>query len=342
MKRTILPGLISLSMLTLFLVSCQKQSELRSDETPTADLTIAAIIQNKDLALTLKSDQAGATARGSAGRQVKFNYLAAALARTGLTKVLATTDGSYTLFAPTNDAFIDAGFASVQDIMNAPVDVLKPILLYHVLGAEVTSGNVPAGPNAAVTTLNGADAYVTRKPDGSVFINGVPVILADVNAVNGVIHVIDKVLIPPTGNIVQTAIAANPEFTYLVAAVLRASQGSVNVAGLLSGAGPFTVFAPTNQAFINAGFPTIASITNASPAALTPILAYHVIGARVFSSDLTNGMQPAMFAGGTTTITLTGGPKIKGNNNSTASNIVKTDIVTTNGVIHVIDAVLFP
>lgn len=329
-------------MLTFFLVSCQKQSELRPDETPTSSQTISAIIENKNFALSLKSDQAGATARGSAGRQVKFNYLAAALARTGLTKVLATTDGSYTLFAPTNDAFIDAGFATVQDIMNAPVDVLKPILLYHVLGTEVTSGNVPAGPNAVVNTLNGADAYVTRKQDGSVFINGVAVILADVNAVNGVIHVIDKVLIPPTGNIVQTAIAASPEFTYLVAAVLRASQGSVNVAGLLSGAGPFTVFAPTNQAFINAGFPTIASITNASPAALTPILAYHVIGARIFSSDLSNGIQPVMFAGGTTTITLTGGPKIKGNGNSTASNIVKTDIVCTNGVIHVIDGVLLP
>jgi uncharacterized surface protein with fasciclin (FAS1) repeats len=342
MNRKILPGIFGFAMLTLFLVSCQKQSELKPDETGNSNNTIAAIIQNKNLVLTLTSDQADASARGSAGRQVRFNYLAAALARTGLTKELATLDGSYTLFAPTNEAFIDAGFATVQDIMNAPVEVLTPILLYHVLGAEVTSGNVPAGPNAAVTTLNGADAYVTRKPNGSVFINGVQVILADVNAVNGVIHVIDKVLIPPTGNIVQTAIAANPEFTYLVAAVLRASQGSVNVAGLLSGAGPFTVFAPTNQAFINAGFPTIASITNASPAALTPILAYHVIGARVFSSDLSNGMQPAMFAGGTTTITLTGGPKIKGNSNSTASNIVKTDIVCTNGVIHVIDGVLLP
>lgn len=329
-------------MLTLFLVSCQKQSELAPDEQPTASQTIAAIIENKNLTLSLKSDQAGATARGSAGRQVKFNYLAAALARTGLTKVLATTDGSYTLFAPTNDAFIDAGFATVQDIMNAPVDVLKPILLYHVLGTEVTSGNVPTGPNAAVNTLNGADAYVTRKQDGSVFINGVAVILADVNAVNGVIHVIDKVLIPPTGNIVQTAIAANPEFTYLVAAVVRASQGSTNVAGLLSGTGPFTVFAPVNQAFINAGFATINDIMNASPATLTTILGYHVIGARVFSSDLVNGMTPTMFLGGTTTITLTGGAKIKGNGNPTASNIVKTDIVCTNGVIHVIDGVLLP
>jgi uncharacterized surface protein with fasciclin (FAS1) repeats len=111
---------------------------------------------------------------------------------------------------------------------------------------------------------------------------------------------------------------------------------------LLSGTGPFTVFAPVNQAFINAGFPTIASIMNASPDALTPILAYHVIGARVFSSDLSDGMTPTMLSGGATTISLIGGAKIKGNGNATASNIVKTDILCTNGVIHVIDGVLLP
>jgi uncharacterized surface protein with fasciclin (FAS1) repeats len=283
-----------------------------------------------------------ATARASAGRQVRFSYLAAALARTGLTKVLASLDGSYTLFAPTNDAFVAAGFTSIQDIMNAPVEVLKPILLYHVLGVEVSSANVPAGPNAAVQTLNGSDVYVTRKQDVSVFVNAAPVILANVNAVNGVIHVIDKVLIPPTGNIVQNAIAAKPEFTYLVAAVLRASQGATNVASLLSGTGPFTVFAPVNQAFIDAGFATINDIVTANPDVLTSILGYHVIDARVFSSDLTNEMTPGMLLGGNTTITLTNGPMIMGNNNSRASNIVKTDIVSTNGVIHVIDRVLLP
>jgi uncharacterized surface protein with fasciclin (FAS1) repeats len=334
--------LISGIFISLFMISCRKQADLQTGaEVPTATNTIASIINNPSFTLTIP-ENGEATARGAAGRQVRFNFLAAALAHTGLTKTLATYDGNYTLFAPTNDAFIAAGFNSVQAIMSTPVEVLKPVLLYHVLGIKVMTANVPAGPNAAVATLNGADLYATRKPDGSVFINGTPVIFADVNAVNGVIHVIDKVLLPPTGNIVQTAVAANPEFTYLVAAVLRASQGGTNVAALLSSNGPFTVFAPVNQAFINAGFPTIAAIMSADPDALTPILAYHVIGARVFSSDLVNGMTPNMLAGGTTTITLAGGAKIKGNGNTTASNIVKTDIVSTNGVIHVIDAVLLP
>lgn len=341
MKKTILSSAITVIMLAILLPACQKESNLQPADPGTADQTIAGIIQNPNLVLTTTESNIE-NGRGGAGRQVRFNYLAAALARTGLTKQLATFDGSYTLFAPSNDAFIAAGFATIQDIMNAPVEVLTPILLYHVLGTEVTAANVPAGPNAAVQTLNGANVYVTRKSSGAVFINGTPVIVADVNAVNGVIHVIDRVLIPPTGNIVQTAIAANPEFTYLVAAVLRASQGSTNVAGLLSGTGPFTVFAPVNQAFINAGFATVNDIMNANPATLTSILGYHVIGARVFSSDLVNGMTPTMYLGGTTTITLTGGAKIKGNGNATASNIVKTDIVTTNGVIHVIDRVLLP
>jgi uncharacterized surface protein with fasciclin (FAS1) repeats len=339
MKKFFYAGFFSLFIL---LVGCQKQVELQKEADPSTEKeTIAGIISNPDFTINTGGN-GDSESRASGGGQVRFNFLAAALAHTGLTKALATFEGQYTLFAPSNEAFINAGFTSVQSIMSTPADALRPILLYHVLGIKVTAANVPAGPNAAVTTLNGANLYATRKPNGSVFINGTPVIAADINAVNGVIHVIDRILMPPVGNIVGTAIAANPEFSYLVAAVLRASQGGTDVAGLLSGTGPFTVFAPVNQAFINAGFATIADITNASPAALTSILAYHVIGARVFSSDLVNGMTPTMFAGGTTTITLAGGPKIKGNSNPSAFNIVKTDIVCTNGVIHVINGVLLP
>jgi len=341
--KKLLSGGIILSFLITALIGCQKQNDLPSaNEINTAEETIARIIENNQTVITVNNSTAQTTARASGGKQVRFTYLAVALARTGLIKELAKFDGAYTLFAPTNDAFMNAGFNSIQDIMKTPVEALTPILLYHVVGLKVKAADVPAGPNAEVPTLNGAKIYATRKTDGSVFINGTAVIYADIKAVNGVIHVIDRILIPPTGNIVQTAIAANPEFTYLVTAVTRASQGSTNVAALLSGAGPFTVFAPVNQAFINAGFPTIASIMNANPNDLTPILAYHVIPARIFSSDLSNGITPTMLAGGTTTITLTGGPKIKGNTNTAAANIVKTDIVSTNGVIHVIDGVLLP
>ena len=340
MKKSIFSWGMLLAVCLFITTGCQKQNDAVNELNNLEKESIAAIIQNPNTSFAIKNSSSSLAARGSAGRQVKFTYLAAALARTGLTSTLSTLSSNYTLFAPTDDAFKAAGFMTIQDVMKAPKEVLTPILLYHVIGAKVLAAQVPAGPNAAVETLNGADVYVTSNSNG-VFINGSPVIVADVKAANGVIHVIDNILMPPVGNIVATAVA-NPDFSYLVAAVLRASQGSTNVAALLSGDGPLTVFAPTNQAFINAGFATIADITAASPDALTPILAYHVVVGRVFSSDLTNNMSVPMYAGGNTTITLTGGPKIKGNGNAMAHNIIKTDIVTTNGVIHVIDGVLLP
>ena len=146
---------------------------------------------------------------------------------------------------------------------------------------------------------------------------------------------------PPTGNIVHVA-PGNSNLTYLVVAVLRASEGSTNVASVLSTTNGLTVFAPSNQAFINAGFPTIASIQAANPNTLANILTYHVIAARVFSSDLTEGAMPTTVNGGKVTVTLSGGAKVKGNSNTTASNITATDILATNGIVHLIDQVLLP
>jgi uncharacterized surface protein with fasciclin (FAS1) repeats len=342
MKKGLFSWGTLLCVCLIIATGCQKQNDAVADVNKFGNELIAAIIQNPGTSFTVKGGT-GSTGsnRASAGRQVKFTYLAVALARTGLTSTLSTLSSNYTLFAPTDDAFKAAGFKTIQDVVKAPKEVLTPILLYHVLGAKVLAAQVPTGPNAAVETLNGADAYVTSNSNG-VFINGSPVIVADVKAANGVIHVIDNILMPPVGNIVATAIA-NPDFSYLVAAVLRASEGTTNVAALLSGDGPLTVFAPTNEAFMKAGFATTADIAAADPDFLTSILAYHVVAGRVFSSDLTNNMSVPMFAGGNTIITLNGGAKILGEGNGMqAHNITKTDIVTTNGVIHVIDGVLLP
>ena len=271
----------------------------------------------------------------------RFQYLTVAVTRAGLVGTLSDKNAQLTLFAPTNQAFQDAGFPTVESVATAPIETLKAILLYHVLGTEVKAHQIPLAANTEVNTVASKPVYVTRTAAGKVFINGVSVIQKDWDAVNGVVHVISRVLIPATGTIVQTA-QGNANLSYLVAAVLRASQGSVNVASVLSSAGPFTVFAPTNQAFKNAGFATIDAINAADPAVLTPILTYHVIGARIFSSDLTEGAEPVTVNGGKVKISLAGGPKVKGKSNSSASNIILTDIVTTNGVVHVIDQVLLP
>lgn len=267
-----------------------------------------------------------------------FSILKAAVVRAELQNTLATTP-NLTVFAPNNAAFIAAGLT--EAVVNSTAkETLQAILTYHVLGTKVVSSSVPAGPNAEVTTLNGAKVYATRGASG-VFINGVKVVTADVNASNGVIHVIDRVLLPPSGNIVQVA-QANANFSYLVAAVLRADASGTSISGALSAAGPLTVFAPVNQAFIDAGFPTIASINAADPNTLKNILLYHVVAARVFSSDLTEGAQPTTAQGGKVTIKLAGGAKLRGVSNTSDANITATDIVTTNGVIHVIDKVLLP
>ncbi|MRX46089.1 fasciclin domain-containing protein [Pedobacter puniceum] len=269
----------------------------------------------------------------------EFSFLEAAVIKADLVGALSGA-GPLTVFAPTNQAFINAGFANEAAVSALSKETLVSILTYHVVGSRILSSQIQTAANSPVQTLAQTNVFVTKDQRG-VFVNGAQVVQADVQASNGVIHVINKVLMPAVGNIVQAA-QGNANLSYLVAAVLRASEGTTNVAAALSAAGPLTVFAPTNQAFINAGFATTAAIQQASPATLTSILTYHVIGARVLSTDLTEGATPTTLNGGTVTISLSGGAKVRGAGNTSASNITSADIITTNGVVHVIDQVLLP
>jgi uncharacterized surface protein with fasciclin (FAS1) repeats len=268
----------------------------------------------------------------------EFSILKAAVVKAGLAPTL-DGKGPLTVFAPNNDAFAASGL-SLATVSSLPAETLNKILLYHTLAEKVLAMDVPAGPNAAVKTVEGDSIFLTRNNKG-VFVNGTPVTKADVQATNGIIHVISHVLMPPAGNIVQVA-QSDTVFSYLVAAVLRASQGNTNVADVLKGNGPFTVFAPTNSAFRNAGFASIADINNADPNTLASILTYHVISGRIFTSDLSDGEQPATLNGGKLTIGLGGNATVKGNKNTSGANIINTNIVATNGVVHVIDKVLLP
>ena len=290
-----------------------------------------------------KKDDAPALIDTSITAQVvssaNLSLLEAAVIKAELTGTLSGA-GPFTVFAPTDAAFAASGI-TLSTINSLDTADLEAILLYHVLTSEVGSGSVPAGPNAKVITAGGDSVFVTKNLSG-VYVNGVMVSQADIDASNGVIHLISSVLIPPSGNIVETAQSLS-DFTFLVAAVLRASQGSTNVAAILSSNGPFTVFAPTNDAFIDAGFADIAAINAASPDFLAAVLTYHVIPGRIFSSDLTNGAQPQMASGDTVTIGITGsGATVKGIGNGTASNIIGANVMARNGVIHVIDQVLLP
>jgi uncharacterized surface protein with fasciclin (FAS1) repeats len=169
-----------------------------------------------------------------------------------------------------------------------------------------------------------------------VFVNGVKVKAADVAASNGVIHVISKVLYPVPSATIAGLATATPDLSLLLVAVERAG-----LTGAVSGAGKYTVFAPTNAAFAAAGYPDAASINAAPVPAVAAIVKSHVLPTNVFSSDLIAAatlptIQPAVsLTVGTTPASV----KITGSG-SAASNIVSPNILATNGVVHVIDRVL--
>lgn len=312
---------------------------MRTIKTFITSITLASVLfssckKDRDIAINNNNSSIAALVSGSAN----LSLLRTAVVRAGLVQTLSS-NGTFTVFAPTNDAFAAAGLGSDDKINAVPVDQLKNILLYHVLNTVNSAANIPNGTNE-VTTASNAKAYTTKNANG-VFVNGAKVIQADIQASNGVVHLINKVLMPPPGNIVVAA-QGNANLSFLVAAVVRASAGNTNVAQVLSGTGPYTVFAPTNAAFQAAGFASIDAINAADPNTLAAILTYHVVQGRVFSSDLTEGATPTTLNGGKVTISLTGGAKVKGTKNATAANITVTDVVTTNGVVHVIDQVLLP
>ena len=261
-----------------------------------------------------------------------FSILKAAVVRAGLADAVAT--GSLTVFAPDNDAFAESGIDEAA-VNSLPIEDLTNILLYHVVGAKVPSSAVPASDT--VNTLLTTNLYASKNVNG-VFMNGIAVKAADVQAANGVIHVVSEVLIPPTKTIAEL-VAADPELSLLLAAVVKAG-----LAGAVSGPGKFTAFAPTNAAFLAAGLnETVIQFAPADQ--VSSVALAHLFETNVFASDLIQGAQaPTLRAGISLVVGLTPpSVKIVGSTNP-VSNIILTgvDIIATNGVIHKIDRVLLP
>jgi uncharacterized surface protein with fasciclin (FAS1) repeats len=274
-----------------------------------------------------------------------FSILVTAVVKTGLTTALSTTP-NLTVFAPLNNAFRKLGItsASINALTaQADIDNLKAILQYHVIGQKYESGTIPTAANTELTALSNVKTYVSKNANG-VFVNGVKVAIADVGASNGVIHAVDRVIIPPAGNFVTT-LSSNADYSLLVAAVTNCDSANILV-GALTGAGPLTVMAPKNQGFIDIGFTTAASFSGASAATKTLVRKYilhHVIPARVFSGDLTNNQSAPTVLGQNITFTLTGGAKVKGAAGASPTADIETlDWTTSNGVIHGINKVILP
>jgi len=243
-----------------------------------------------------------------------------------------------TLFAPTNDAFLAAGIASLPD--QATLDA---VLTYHLIDGIVKAGDLPTTAAAAPAKIAaaGGNFFLSNK-GGGVFINGnTQVIATDIEGSNGVVHVIDRTLLPPSQTVVEIAAALstseNAEFTTLVSLLTSPAQSGVLEA--LSGTGPFTVFAPTDAAFAE-----IADVTSTlTDAQISEVLKYHVVGAQVYSTDLENGLAPATLNTQTLTLNVGDGVTISDQDTSNAdATVTAVNISGTNGVIHVIDKVLIP
>ena len=267
-----------------------------------------------------------------------FTTLVAALQATGLDATLANESASFTVFAPTDDAFALLGQDTIDALLE-DTETLSKILTYHVLDSEVDATAAISAAGTKVTTVNGSDVGLSLDGD-NLLVNTATVITTDIETDNGIIHVIDAVLMPPAEmmessmNIVETAVA-NGSFTTLVTALQKAGLDSV----LANEDETFTVFAPTDAAFAMIDSNLLDGILNDSDA-LSAILLQHVVqGASVDSvtAYTLNGMSATTASTATIPVAI----------NSTTdaltfggANIVMKDIYTSNGVIHVIDMVV--
>lgn len=291
---------------------------------------------------------------------------AAVKAGTGVTNVLSGST-QITVFAPTDAAFVSyLGVANEAAAITA-VNGLTPaaaadLLTFHVIaGNEIKAGEIASG-TTAVTTARAADnkAFVTKSSSG-VTINNARVTTADVDASNGVIHIIDAVLTPPAGDIVEVATSETngPSFNILAAALTKAE-----LIATVQGNGPFTVFAPTDDAFLtllrSAAFYNNPELTEAqaieaiggltaesaplSLTTLTQVLLYHVVPASGYSINLSNNqiLTTAKAAAPNTVTIGVGGTVTVDGSASDPATVTSANISATNGVIHVINKVLLP
>lgn len=250
-----------------------------------------------------------------------FGTLVTALKAAGLVETLSGP-GPFTVFAPTDEAFAKLPKGTVEALL-ADKAQLTGILTYHVVAGNVSASDVTkakflgtlSGASLAVSTTNGA------KVDNAV------IVTTDIQCSNGVIHVIDAVVMPK--DLIETAVSAG-QFTTLAKAL-----GEAGLIETLKGDGPFTVFAPTDDAFAKLPKGTLESLL-ADKAKLTSILTYHVVAGRVNAADVSKVTSAKTVQGQSVAVDAKSGVKIN------SANVVIADIGATNGVIHVIDQVLLP
>ena len=265
-----------------------------------------------------------------------LSILVEAVVAAGLTQTLST--GSLTVLAPTNAAFaaLLTELGVTKEALLANKTLLTAVLSYHVLGSKVARADVPVGK--AITPLAGGFFKIEatgglKVTDGRNRVSNITA--TDIQASNGVVHLLDRVLLPADKDIVATA-SVLPDFSILVEAV--AAAGLVST---LQGQGPFTVFAPTNAAFaaLLAELGVTKEALFANKALLTSVLTYHVVPARVLKAEVPVGSPITSVQGQTFTVSAS---LAISDQRMRTSDIVAADVFTSNGVIHVVDKVILP
>ena len=258
----------------------------------------------------------------------KFKTLAAALGAAGLVETMKGP-GPFTVFAPTDAAFEKLPSGAVADLLKPENKAkLTAILTHHVVKGKVMAADVVKIKGAVALGGQRLDVVVA---EGTVSVDGAKVVTTDIACSNGVIHVIDTVMMPATDNIPAVATKAGSFKTLLTA---------VKAAGLvetLSGEGPFTVFAPNDEAFAKLGSTVADLLKPENKAKLASILTYHVVAGRVYSEAAIAAKAAKTVNGASVKISVTD----KGAFVNEAK-ILATDIDASNGVIHVIDSVILP
>lgn len=259
----------------------------------------------------------------------KFKTLATALQATDLIPVLKG-EGPFTVFAPTDEAFAKLPSGTVETLLKPENKAkLSGILAYHVVAGKVAAADVVKLSGAK--TVNGQRVDI-KVVDGKVMLDGAQVVTTDIQCDNGIIHVIDSVILPSDKTIPEVADSAGKFKTLL------AGAKAAGLAGVLSGEGPFTVFAPTDEAFAKLPAGTVESLLKPeNKQRLVDILKYHVVSGRVYSTDALSAKSAKTLQGGAVTVSVQSG-EAKINN----AGLVATDIDASNGVIHIIDSVLLP
>jgi uncharacterized surface protein with fasciclin (FAS1) repeats len=289
------------------------------------------------------ADEAAPSIAEIAAEDGRFNTLVAAVTEAGLAETLSS-EGEFTVFAPTDDAFAALPEGTVESLLEDPEGALTDVLLYHVVDGAVPAETVVTLDSA--TTLNGEDVMVSVV-DGEVFLNeDVQVVITDIEASNGIIHVIDGVLVP--SSIAEASDEAMADEATLSIAEIAAEDGRFNTlvaavteAGLaetLSGEGEFTVFAPTDDAFAALPEGTVESLLADPEGALTEVLLYHVVEGAVPAETVVTLDSATTLNGEDVMVSVVDGEVFLNDN----IQVIITDIEASNGIIHVIDGVLVP